>query len=167
MIADYILFSEAEITSKSAASGVADQPLSLDAIVKGAQTRATTVFEDCTYSFGIESGLMRVDGTKTGYMVICACSIYDGQDHHLGLSCAFELPASIIAAIIEKGMELRDACYYTGLTDDPNLGTSQGAIGILTNGRITRKDYTKQAVTTALIHLENSVLFRDNKLRTF
>jgi non-canonical (house-cleaning) NTP pyrophosphatase len=40
------------------------------------------------------------------------------------------------------------------MTTNENIGSEEGAIGILTKGRMTRKEYTKQALRTALIHLE-------------
>jgi len=58
-----------------------------------------------------------------------------------------------------KGMNMSDACLGAGLTTNPKLGASEGLIGILTHGRMDRLAYTTQAVTTALIHLENAHLF--------
>jgi non-canonical (house-cleaning) NTP pyrophosphatase len=37
------------------------------------------------------------------------------------------------------------------------LGSAEGIIGVLTKGRLTRKEYVKQAITMALINLENSI----------
>ncbi len=127
--------------------------------IQGAMNRATNAFSDCQYSFGLESGLMKVSHTKTGYMDFCACAIYDGKNHHLGLSSAFEYPLEVTQLVFKKGLDINQAFYKTGLTKDPKVGSAGGAIGILTKGRLLRKDYTKQAITMALIHLENKKIF--------
>lgn len=153
-LADY------EIVGVEVNSGVSEQPKSLEETVQGAINRAMAVFNDCCiYSFGIESGLMKVPQTKTGNMDFCVCAIYDGVRHHLGLSCAFEFPIKLNQMIHELGIDANEAVYRCGLTRDKKIGSSEGIIGTLTKGRMTRKDYTKQAVQMALIHLENKSLY--------
>lgn len=141
-------------------SGVSEQPKSLDETVQGAINRAKAAYKKCVYSFGIESGLMGVPQTKTGNMDFCACAIYDGKNFHLGLSCAFEFPTKVTQMIHEQGIDANEAFYRCGLTTDRKIGSSEGAIGMLTRGRMSRKDYTKQAIQMALIHLENKDLYK-------
>ena len=160
--ADYKLLEGAEIYSKDVGSGVSEQPKSLEETVQGAINRAKSAFEGCNYSFGIESGLMMVPQTKTGSMDFCACVIYDGSKYHIGLSCAFEFPPVVTKMIHTLGIDANDAFYRAGITKNKKVGSSEGAIGILTKGRVTRKEYTKQAVHMALIHLENPALY-DNQ----
>lgn|SRR3989344_2117166 len=148
-----------EIIEIEVNSGVSEQPKSLEETVQGAINRAKAVFNGCIYSFGIESGLMVVPQTKTGSMDFCVCAIYDGKDYHLGLSCAFEFPKKVTQMIHEEGIDANEAFYRLGLTADRKIGSSEGAIGMLTKGRMSRKDYTKQAVQMALIHLENKDLY--------
>lgn len=137
-------------------SGVADQPLSLEETIAGAKNRARKAFWECDYSFGLESGLMAVVGSKTGYFDVCVCAIYDGQDYHLGLSSAWEFPnPAITKSMIEEGLDMSQAINQHGLTNNPKIGEEQGAIGLLTKGRLTRQEYTKQAIRMALIHIEN------------
>ena len=140
-------------------SKISEQPKSLEETIRGAMNRAKSSFQDCTYSFGIESGLMQVPYSQTGSMDFCACAIYDGENHFLGLSCAFECPPAVMRLVHEEGLDLNNACYKAGLTNDPKIGNSEGIIGILTNGRVTRKEYTKQAIIMALMHLEYATLF--------
>ncbi len=156
---EYSMFSDAEISCVSADSGVSPQPKSLEETVQGAMNRAERSFKDCDYSIGIESGLMEVPHTKSGSMDFCACSIYDGKEHNIGLSCAFEFPKKVTEMIHGLGIDANDAFYKAGLTKDKKIGSSEGAIGLLTKGRVTRKEYTKQAVRMALIHLENKGLY--------
>ena len=136
-------------------SDVSDQPISLEETIEGAINRAKNVFSDCEYGIGIESGWMKVPKTKSGYMDICVCAIYDGKDIHLGLSSAWEFPdPNITNLIINEGLDTTQAINKVGLTNNPQIGSEEGVISILTKGRMTRKDYTKQALRTALIHLE-------------
>ena len=150
---------DAEIISVKASSDVSEQPKSLDETIKGAMNRAKNAFSNCTYSIGLESGLVPIPHTKTGYMDICACAIYDGKEFHLGMSSAFEYPREMTRLVFEENLDIDQAAFKTGLTKNPDVGSEEGVIGILTKGRLLRKDYTKQAVVTALIHLENPHLF--------
>jgi inosine/xanthosine triphosphatase len=161
LVRSYDFLKNAEVDGLKINSGVSEQPKSLEETVKGAINRAKSAFSNCVYSFGIESGLMQVPQTKTGSMDFCVCAIYDGIQYHLGLSCAFEFPTKVTEMIHELGVDANEAFYRCGLTKNRKLGSSEGAIGMLTRGRITRKDYTKQAIQMALIHLENSHLYQD------
>lgn len=159
VINDYALFTGASVTAIAAASDISDQPLSMEEIITGAKNRAKNAFEQlyvCNYSFGIESGLYEVKGSRTGYLEGTICCIYDGTDYYLGLSCSFEVPPEVLNLVLNEKMDLTQAFYSASLSTDPNVGAAQGVIGLLTNGRITRKDYTKQAVTTALIQIEHA-----------
>mgnify|MGYP003423223188 FL=1 len=157
-ILDYEILREAIVEGISADSGVSDQPKSLEETVSGAINRAKNAFVDCDLSFGIESGLLEVPKTKSGYVDICICAIYDGKEVHVGGSSVFEIPKKIMD-LMHGGMNMQDACFEAGLTANKNLGSAEGMIGILTKGRVTRLAYTKQAIISALIHLENKELF--------
>jgi len=159
IIKDYPDFSSAEIILKNVSSDISDQPKSLDETIKGAMNRARNAFMDCDYSFGIESGLMRVPETKSGYMDFTCCAIYDGKKFHLGLSSAFEHPKIVMEQILKNGLNASQAFHATGLTNDTYIGHSEGIIGLLTKNRLDRKEYTKEAIRTALIHLENKNLY--------
>ena len=111
---------------------------------------------ECTYAFGIESGLFEAPGAQTGFLESSICCIYDGKNYILGLSCGFEVPPPILERVLQENMDLGQACYHSGITTNTNLGSAEGLIGILTKGRISRKEYTKQCVITALIQLENA-----------
>jgi inosine/xanthosine triphosphatase len=154
IIEDYPHLKDAEILSVETESGVSDQPKSLDETIMGAMNRAKKIFQNCDYSFGIESGLMAVPKTKTGFMDVCVCAIYDGQEFHLGLSSAWEAPQKVTKYMIEDGLDMNEAALKAGLTENSNIGAAEGLVGLMTKGRLTRKEYTKEAIRTALIHLE-------------
>jgi len=159
-IQDYDFLSKAEVFSLEVSSEVFKQPKSIDETVEGAMNRAKNAFQNCEYSFGIESGLIKIPNTKTGYMNVCACAIYDGKNYHLGLASAFEYPTKVTKLLFSDDLEIDEAIYKVGLTNDKRIGRSGGVISYLTKDRLKRKEYIKQAITTALIHLENPELFK-------
>lgn len=155
ILKDYPHLSAAEVSGVDVPSGVSDQPKSLDEAITGAMNRATAAFSDCDYAIGIESGVMPVAQAKSGYMDLTVASIYDGKEYHLGLSSAWEFPnTEVMRLIIEEGLDMNQACNKVGLTTNQNLGSAEGAIGVVTKGRLDRKSYTKQALQMALIHLD-------------
>ena len=139
IIKSYDFLKGAEAEGLKVNSGVSKQPKSLEETIQGAINRARLAFNNCTYSFSIESGLMSVPQTKTGSMDFCVCAIYDGKQFHLGMSCAFEFPVKVTKMIHDLGIDANEAFYRCGLTPDKKIGYSEGVIGMLTKGRITRK----------------------------
>ncbi len=129
-------------------------PKSLDETVQGAMDRAFSALQDGDYSFGIESGLMVVPRTKSGYMETTVCAIYDGENYHLGIGPAFEWPKKMVDLIL-SGQDGSQAFKQIGLTTDEKVGTQNGGIHVLTNGKINRTRLNELAVMMALIHLEN------------
>lgn len=154
ILQDYPHLKDAEIILTEALSEVNDQPKSLEATVSGATNRAKNAFKDCNYSFGIESGLMAVPNTKTGYMDVCVCAIFDGKEYHLGLSSAWEAPREVINYILNDGLDMDEAAYKAGITKNRKVGSAEGLVGIMTKGRLMRKEYTKEAIRMALIHVD-------------
>ena len=155
ILSDYSHLAEAEVIAAAVPSDVGDQPLSLDETVRGAINRAKNAFGDCDYSIGIESGLIEVPYTKSGYMDVCIVAIYDGENAYLGMSSGWEFPdPEIVRLMTEEGLNMTRASNKVGLSFDTNLGSAQGAIGVVTKGRVDRKEYTKQALRMALIHID-------------
>lgn len=92
LLTEYMYLKAAVICCVDVASNVSNQPVTLDETIRGAINRAKDAFQNCDLSFGIESGLMNVPHTKSGYMDVCVCAVYDGKEFHLGLSSAWEFP---------------------------------------------------------------------------
>jgi inosine/xanthosine triphosphatase len=153
-IRGYEFLAEAAVEAADAASEVGEQPQSLEETIRGAMNRARNAYQNCDYSFGIEDGLMEAPHASGNFFNVCACVIHDGKDFHLGLSSAHPIPKEIMRLITERGYDMSQAFYETGLTQNQKLGSAEGAVAILTRGRLTRKDCVKQAVMMALIHLE-------------
>jgi len=155
LLKDYPHLADARIKSVSTDSGVSEQPKSLQETITGAIHRARNSFADCEYSVGIESDLVKVPYTRGGYMDVCACAIYDGKEFHIGLSSAWEFPdPKITDLMIKKGMNMSKAINHAGITSNSAIGAAEGAVGIFTKGRVDRKEYTKQALRMALIHID-------------
>jgi inosine/xanthosine triphosphatase len=150
-------FRGATLLKTNVPSGVSEQPFTLEETILGAKNRARNAFnqEECLYSFGVESGIFKADH----YFNICACSIYNGKDYFMGFSSAFTIPDLIIDLMKLQNLDLSKACFQLGLTENENIGSAEGLIGILTKGKIDRKEYTKQAIQTALAHFENATIF--------
>lgn len=156
----YELLSGAEVVPVSASSSVPEQPKSLEETVRGAKNRARQAFEGHDLGFGVESGLINVPGTRTGMMDCCVCAIYDGDDYSIGISSAFECPPAVMVLVHREGVDLNEAFFKLGLTDKLKVGSEEGAIGLLTHGRMLRTEYTEQAIMMAMIHLENATLYK-------
>ena len=160
IIVDHPHLKNAKVRSRRVSSDVQDQPKSLEETIKGAMNRARNVFVDCDLSIGIESGLMVVPNTETGYMDVCVCSIFDGTEFHIGLSSAFEYPKAMTDLVLNEGIDITQAANRLGFSSNEKLGSYEGMIGILTKGRVDRKAHAKQALVTAFIHLEHNHLWQ-------
>jgi inosine/xanthosine triphosphatase len=155
VIQDYDFLKSAEVIGLDVPSDISEQPLSLSETIQGAKNRAKAAFQDCDYSIGMESGFMKVPEARTDYMEQTVCVIYDGNEFHIGFGPSFECPQKVMDLILTKGYDLNQACKELGLTDKEKIGGEEGIVGLLTKGRISRKNYTKPAIIMALIHLEN------------
>ena len=149
------LFTNPEIIGIDVEIELFGHPKSLKETVAGARERAKKAFGDCDYSFGLEGGLIKVPYSKTGYMEVNACAIYDGKNFHLGLSPAYEWPREVTKLILSGKADASQAFKQLGYTKHEKLGAMDGGIsGVLTNGRLTREDFIKYSIIPALIHLE-------------
>ncbi len=151
------VFPSHQVFGTACPSGVGEQPMSLEEIIKGAINRAKGVFGDCEYSVGIEDGISRVPQTTSGYMNFCCCAVFDGRRIYLGLGPAFEYPPECTKKVIEERITVSEA--FAPVSDNPEIGYEEGIIGWLTRGRINRRDYTKQAVEMAKIQIDNPELY--------
>ena len=126
----------------------------------GAVQRAKASFVDCNYSFGLEGGLIEVPYSKTGYMEVGACAVYDGKNISVGLSPAFEWPKEVIKYILEEKGDASKAFKDLAFTHHEKLGNEEGGIiGFLSNGRMTREDFTKFGIIMALVQIEKPEMY--------
>jgi inosine/xanthosine triphosphatase len=158
----YEFMQNAEILGVSVESNISDQPKTLDEIILGAKNRAQNAFEFdvvAELGFGLESGIASVPHTKTGFMDLCACAIYDGEDFYIGLSGGFEPPSEVVRLINDEGHNMSEAVKKAKLTEHEYVGYAEGLIGILTSSKIDRLIYSKQAIQMALVRYENKHLY--------
>lgn len=141
---------EACAVGVNTASLVSAQPASDDEMLTGALNRARQALEklsEAVYGVGIEGGTLETTDGMWAYAWIViadrAGRISKGQ------SGRFLLPEGVARLVREEGLEL-------GHADDVFFGRSNskqkdGAIGILSDGRVTRLQLYKPAVTFALL----------------
>ena len=111
-------------------SGVSEQPMGLEETIIGAKNRAASALAAVTgavIGIGLESGLVVADGNHFDF---CACDIFDGKNHHVGLSSMFPLPKKVVAALEEKGYN--EAFRHAGVEPQP---TGNGVLGKLSGTR--------------------------------
>lgn len=162
-------FRTGKVISRDVPSGVSEQPKSLDETIRGATNRARSAAAivpapaDGIVSFGIESGIFPVAATlseNTGIshcFDVCVCVIHrPGKIDIIGMSSIWELPRPVRAFVREhEGKTIDDAFFELGYTTKRRVGyTDEGAVGILSGGRLTRKDYTKQAILAAFTSMD-------------
>ncbi len=155
LLKDYPMFEDAEVESVAVQVEEFGHPKSIDETVAGAINRAKQAQIGREYGFGIEGGLIAIPHTKTGYMEVAICAIYDGEQIHLGMSQGCEWPKKVIHSILHEGLDGSQAMKKHGLTGHDKLGEHEGLVGIMTKGRTNRTAFNKTAIGMALMHLEN------------
>lgn len=140
---------DARVSGVGVASGVAHQPRTAEEAFEGALNRARAALAaspDAMYGSGLEGGVIEDSHGMWAYawVVIVDRSGRTGK----GQTARYLLPEGV-AQLIRQGMELGHADdHFFGRTNSKH---SEGAIGILTNGRIDRRQLYRPAVTAALI----------------
>lgn len=165
-------FDDVRMHSIKARSGVPDQPIGLNLIIKGAINRAKEALNDLQQmahdgmllGVGIEAGLVQIEQAETNYMDFQFCAIIDETDKlTLGSGIGFEYPKAVIKTLIEdKGTEIGE--IMGNIDGNPNLKNESGAISILSKNRINRTDILTQAVTCALLPRINKTLYERESL---
>ena len=146
-----------EVTGVEAASGVPPQPRGDEETICGSVNRARAALAaapDAKFAVGLEGGVVQIGGA----LYCCAwCAVAD-RSGHVGLASTgrCELPPPV-AELVRKGMEL-------GAADDIVFGRvnskqGEGAVGLLTRGRIDRASFYAPAVTMALVRFLNAEVF--------
>lgn len=163
-------------------SGVAEQPMGWDEIIRGARNRARAALEsgDCALAVGIEDGLVRMtDSVGPGpsdssgssgaeiYNVGCAW-LTDGEREGHGFSSAFAYPPGCLAPVMREQTaigDLFDTLWRNHRKTDSEpanaaaSGRQGGNIGLLTQQRLDRSAYGAQAVICALIRFLHTDLY--------
>lgn len=146
-----------EIAATPADSGVSAQPFGDDETLRGALTRANGALAAAPavdFGLGIEGGV-RAAGDDLFCIAWCAIVSRAGE---VGIANAgdFLLPPRV-AELVRAGVEL-------GHADDIVFGRvnskhADGAIGVLTAGRISRVDYYAPMIARAYVRFLNPALY--------
>jgi inosine/xanthosine triphosphatase len=143
-------WNEFKVVGVSTDSQVSAQPKTESEIYTGAFNRAQQSLEkisDADLGVGIEGGIV---DTASGMWAFASIVIIDRNERlSEGQTGRFKLPEGVAQLIRKEGLELGEA-------DDRFFGREnskqkEGAIGILSDGKITRLDLYKPAVIFALL----------------
>ncbi|NPA27011.1 MAG: inosine/xanthosine triphosphatase [Chloroflexi bacterium] len=145
------------VLGRAVSSGVGDQPRSDQETRRGARQRARAsrqLVPQADLWIGLEGGIERIEGMWYTFGWVAALN----PAGHWGSarSAAFPLPPAV-ARLLDQGWEL-------GPADDAVFGTQQskqhlGAVGLVTEGRLTRADLYAQAALLALTPLWRPELY--------
>ena len=152
---------EFELQAVETTSGVSDQPLGHEETVRGARNRANDALaavEGALLGFGIESGVLMLDGQTLDF---CACAIAlheGGGAQPLGLSSAWVLPAPVALAVMVMGSGGGYNGAFQAMGIDPNP-TGGGVLAELSGGALSRPKQMGEAVTAALLQIRNPRMY--------
>jgi non-canonical (house-cleaning) NTP pyrophosphatase len=139
-------------------SEVSKQPKSLREMTIGAINRANNArffTSEGNICIGIESGIYTIRQVGGEDLIFdstcCAVSVPYRPAVYLGYSSAWQVPRDIAAMILNEGLEMDEAFVACGYTKDPHIGRTVGAIGLVSDGRETREQYTQAALAAALL----------------
>ena len=142
------------------ASGVPAQPVN-DETFAGAENRALALVRinaerglGASFCVGLEGGIAQLHDRWFAFGVIGIADVAGRLG--FGVSPLFELPPSITGDLL-SGTELGEV--MDRLAGEQNTKQRGGAIGVLTGGRITRRELYAQGVAMALIPFLNDALF--------
>jgi inosine/xanthosine triphosphatase len=147
---------EVEVISVKVDTGVSNQPFKED-IIEGSVNRAKSALKltDADFGVGIESGVMKF-GEKwynLGFITI----VDEKGNMGTGTSGWFECPSGILKEL-ENGKELGQVISeITGIVD---VQRREGAIGVFTKGKVTRKELYKHGIFMALVKFLSPEIFR-------
>ena len=153
-------FPDVAVDGIDVASGVPAQPVD-DETFAGAENRARALVRmnaerglGAGFCVGLEGGIAQLHARWFAYGVI---GIADAEGRlSFGVSPLFELPPGITDDLL-AGIELGEV--MDRLAGERNTKQRGGAVGVLTGGRITRRELYAQGVAMALIPFLNAALF--------
>lgn len=145
-----------EIEAVEVDPGVPQEPFG-EEIARGAVHRARRALGEGNYGVGIEAGLVWNEFLKT-YFDVQFCAIIDGEGRlSVGHGPGFVYPPRVIEEV-NQGQPVGEV--MSRLTGIPLIGRRKGSVGYLSQGLLTRKELTEQAVLAALIPRIRPELYR-------
>jgi inosine/xanthosine triphosphatase len=138
-----------ELVPIDAVSGQADTPLSAEATLAGARTRARAALSSvpgADLALGLEGGVEVLARTPLQAVLRNWAVAWDGVREGVGLSAGVLLPEPVAADVL-AGEDL--AVVIDRWAAERDVRSRQGAFGVLTAGLVNRADAYAQAVLTA------------------
>jgi len=150
-------FFRVEVRGVRVSTGVSPQPLGWEETFEGAKERAEKAYPFGEMGVGIEAGLMEVEGA---YFDVQVTAISDGNSTAFGLGPGFEHPPGVVREVL-RGREVGEVMGEASGIED--IGRRNGAIGFLTEGKVTREEITEQSVLMALVPWLKGGLYPQHK----
>ncbi|WP_340111195.1 inosine/xanthosine triphosphatase [Maribellus mangrovi] len=150
-------FSDVDVQGMTVDSGVSDQPMSDTETLEGARNRAAKIrklFPAADYWVGIEGGVERDYKNLSAFAWIVVLS-RNGKGE--SRTTTFYLPPQV-SELIDSGYELGTANDW--IFKKHNSKQKSGAVGLLTQDKLTRTELYTQAVQLALIPIINREMYR-------
>jgi inosine/xanthosine triphosphatase len=119
-------------------SSVSQQPISFGEIARGARDRARRAFGECDFSVGIEAGVFRVAAVSPRPFQITLACVFDGLRETLGAGPFYEVPEGLVRDIVKA---------------------DRGSVAVVTKGKVTREQVTRDAVLMALAPFVSESLY--------
>jgi inosine/xanthosine triphosphatase len=155
-------FPGVEVEGIEALSGVPAQPVG-DETFTGAENRAQALLSlnaegalGAEFCVGLEGGIAQYHTRWFAFGAICVADTTGRLG--FGVSPLFELPSGVVDDLL-GGYELGHV--MDRLAGEHNTKQRGGAVGILTGGRITRRELYAQGVAMALIPFLNKEMYFD------
>ena len=139
----------ASVDGRAVSSEVPDQPWGDEETIRGARTRARAALAAdpaATMGVGIEGGVVALANGEVRSNAWAVIVDREGREG-VGGSLAMPLPPRV-AQLLRDGMELGHA--MDAVTGSENTKHKEGAVGILTQGLITRQGAYEVLLTYAL-----------------
>jgi len=160
----------ARVLGAEVASGVPEQPVGFEEILRGAENRARRALDaGGDLGIGLEDGLIAVgmvtDDASRHLNLGCA-AVTDGARLGIGLSSGFAYPPELSAPAVadrEPIGPLFDRFWraHRGGSESTPSGRSIGNVGKLTSRVLTRQEYGRHAVVCALVRFLHPDLYGD------
>ncbi len=153
---------DAKVEGVAVSSGVSEQPVGFEEIIRGARNRAAGAVSgsSCDLGIGIEDGLVPLPtGGSEGEVVhlnIGCVAITDGERTSIGFSSAFGYPPECSIPAVRDREPIGaafDRLWETHRGDSAAKPSalSTGNIGRLSNGVLPRAEYARHGVLCALV----------------
>jgi inosine/xanthosine triphosphatase len=154
-----------EVDGVEVESGVPDQPVGFDEILRGARNRARAALDTgaCDLAAGIEDGLVTLPGVedvagRAAATLNLGCAwLTDGRRESFGLSSGFGYPDACAQTALRERAPIGDLFDELWRAREPAAtaagasGAGVGNIGKLTLGVVERAEYGRHAVVCAFV----------------